>query len=56
MMNIITERISGLTILCTFLAFVIPFTIYKINEKIHMSTDPPWKQEDRKNQESSSNE
>ncbi|MFJ8236117.1 hypothetical protein ACIQ34_10260 [Ureibacillus sp. NPDC094379] len=56
MMKIITERITGLSLLCTLLAYVIPLSIYKINEKIHLNTDPPWKQEDKKNQQSSSDE
>jgi len=39
--------LSAYTIVCTILAFVVPFAVYKINEKIHMKLDPPWKQEDR---------
>lgn len=54
MMDFIEDRITGFTLFCTLLAFVIPFTIYKINEKIHLNSDPPWKQEDKKNQQSSS--
>jgi hypothetical protein len=27
------------------LAFIIPFTIYKINQIIHKDMDPPWKKE-----------
>ncbi|WP_217587828.1 hypothetical protein [Lentibacillus saliphilus] len=35
-----------LIIFCTILAFVIPFTIYKINQKLHEYGDPPWKKEE----------
>lgn len=48
MMNFIEERIPGMfTIVCTLLAFLIPYLVYKINEKIHLNVDPPWKKEDR---------
>lgn len=29
--------------LCTILAFVIPYTVNKINEALHKYGDPPWK-------------
>lgn len=47
-MNFIADYMPGMyTIVCTVLAFFIPFTVYKINERIHKAMDPPWKQEDR---------
>ncbi|RHW35801.1 hypothetical protein D1B33_11910 [Lysinibacillus yapensis] len=48
-MNMIMERFPGMfTVICTLLAYMIPFTIYKINQKIHLKLDPPWKQGDNK--------
>ncbi|WP_171691502.1 hypothetical protein [Paenibacillus germinis] len=29
--------------LCTVLAFVIPYSVNKINEILHKYGDPPWK-------------
>ncbi|GAB3043330.1 hypothetical protein [Virgibacillus ainsalahensis] len=46
MWEVITERLpEKMTILCTILAFVIPFSIHKINQKLHKYGDPPWKKE-----------
>jgi len=46
------DRITGvlqdsLIMICTVLTFVIPYSIYKINGKLHDIGDPPWKKEDR---------
>lgn len=32
--------------ICTILAFVIPYSIYKINLKLREIGDPPWKKDD----------
>lgn len=45
-----TGPINWLLILCTILAFVIPFAIYKINNWLHQYGDPIWKQENRENE------
>ncbi|MEW9701554.1 hypothetical protein [Paenibacillus sp. SI8] len=42
---------STLVIICTILAFLIPFSVYWINTQLHIHGDPPWKvknQEDEK--------
>ncbi|WP_249871713.1 hypothetical protein [Oceanobacillus saliphilus] len=31
----------------TFIAFFVPYMIYKINTKLHKDGDPPWKVEER---------
>lgn len=36
-----------LRVTCTILAFVIPYTIYKINMFLHERGDPPWKKEEK---------
>ncbi|GAB3800380.1 hypothetical protein [Virgibacillus kimchii] len=41
--NLISNLSDGMTVLCTILAFVIPYIIYKINQKLHAIGDPPWK-------------
>ncbi|MBM7601539.1 hypothetical protein JOC34_003964 [Virgibacillus halotolerans] len=33
---------SKLVLICTILAFVIPFIIYQVNQKLHEHGDPPW--------------
>ncbi|WP_332645676.1 hypothetical protein [Lysinibacillus sp. 54212] len=46
MWNIVADRFPGiLTIICTILAYAIPFSIYKINQKLHKDNNPPWKNE-----------
>lgn len=47
------DRITGafsesLIIICTVLSFLIPYSVYKINTKLHDIGDPPWKKEDKK--------
>lgn len=32
-----------MVIFCTMLAFFVPFSVYKINQKLHEYGDPPWK-------------
>lgn len=34
---------NNLVLLCTILSFVIPYLIYKINQKLHEYGDPSWK-------------
>ncbi|WP_172597823.1 hypothetical protein [Ureibacillus thermosphaericus] len=47
-MKFIIEHLpTTYAIVCTVFAFLVPFTVYKINEKIHIVMDPPWKQEER---------
>ncbi|WP_176555774.1 hypothetical protein [Virgibacillus ndiopensis] len=38
---------DSLVIFCTVLAFLIPFTIYKLNRKLHGFGDPPWKKDEK---------
>lgn len=46
-MKFIIEHLpSTYTIVSSVFAFL-TFAVYKINEKIHIAMDPPWKQEDR---------
>lgn len=40
--NSLTDRWR---MICTILSFVIPYSIYKINNFLHEHSDPPWKQE-----------
>lgn len=48
MWTMIMERMpSMLGFVCTALAFLIPFTVHKINQKLHEDTDPPWKKEEQ---------
>jgi len=55
-MEMLMERMPGkLTWICTFLAVVIPYIVYKINEKIHLKMDPPWRQEERQNGQNCNN-
>lgn len=35
--------INWLSIVCTVLSFVIPYTVYKVNRRLHDYGDPPWK-------------
>ncbi|WP_171046355.1 hypothetical protein [Lentibacillus cibarius] len=42
------ERIPDMWVFFNaFLVFIIPYTIYKINQKLHHYGDPPWKKEDK---------
>ncbi|MFD1849608.1 hypothetical protein [Oceanobacillus bengalensis] len=49
MWNMIMGKIPTLPeSLCIFLAFLVPYVTYKINQKLHQDMDPPWKQEEGK--------
>lgn len=37
-----------LIFICTILSFLIPFLVYKVNQKLHEYGDPTWKKEDQK--------
>lgn len=43
-MESITEP---LRVFCNILAFVVPYVIYKVNNRLHEYGDPPWKKEDK---------
>ena len=47
MWDIVKERIDWLVVFCTILAYVIPFSIYKINQLIHKKNNPPWKNKEQ---------
>ncbi|WP_164824271.1 hypothetical protein [Paenibacillus elgii] len=38
---------AGSIWLCAFLSWAIPYTIYRINRKLHELADPPWKKEEQ---------
>ncbi|HLR51721.1 MAG TPA: hypothetical protein VK072_02485 [Candidatus Avamphibacillus sp.] len=55
------EQIAGylpkkIVIVCTILSFLVPYSIFKINSKLHEIGDPPWKQEKEKDPPSSKRE
>ncbi|MFC4559430.1 hypothetical protein ACFO3D_14625 [Virgibacillus kekensis] len=33
-------------LICAFAAFAVPYSIFKINTKLHEFGDPPWKKEE----------
>ncbi|GIO24844.1 hypothetical protein J11TS1_34250 [Oceanobacillus sp. J11TS1] len=42
------DRVMGvlpenLILLCAVLSFLIPYAVYKVNQKLHKYGDPPWK-------------
>lgn len=37
---------ENLVIICTALAFFVPYIVYKINQRLHKYGDPPWKKTD----------
>lgn len=48
MWHMIMERIPTMMgFFCMLLAFFVPFIIYKVNQKMHMDGDPPWKKEEQ---------
>ncbi|WP_171038163.1 hypothetical protein [Aquibacillus sediminis] len=52
MWNIIVERLPDtLSIVCIVLAFVIPYSINKINQTLHKYGDPPWKQQGKQEEQ-----
>lgn len=51
-MQTILDRLPTLEqLLYAGLAFLIPYGIYKINQKLHEAGDPPWKKEQQETQE-----
>ncbi|HLR71072.1 MAG TPA: hypothetical protein VK085_06535 [Pseudogracilibacillus sp.] len=49
MWNLFMESITDkLRVFCTILAFIIPYGIYKINNRLHEYGDPPWKKKEAK--------
>ncbi len=45
------ERFLGILpekmiVFCTLVTFLVPYLIYKLNQKLHKKGDPPWKKED----------
>lgn len=42
LINSITD---WLRLFCTFLVFAIPYTVHKVNKKLHDYGDPPWKRD-----------
>lgn len=38
-----------LRIVCNVLAFAIPYSVYKINIRLHEYGDPPWKKDEKEN-------
>lgn len=46
MIDAILGRIPpGTILLCAVLSAAIPYTVYKINQKLHQAIDPPWKKQ-----------
>jgi hypothetical protein len=43
--TIIDRSPSGMVWTCTVLSVLIPYTIYKINRKLHKLGDAPWSKE-----------
>lgn len=41
--NLMGRMPENMVIICTVLAFLIPYLTNKINEKLHEYGDPPWK-------------
>ncbi|WP_194842114.1 hypothetical protein [Gracilibacillus salitolerans] len=41
--NILGKLPDKLILVCTVLSFLVPYVIYKINQKLHQNGDPPWK-------------
>lgn len=39
---------SGMIIACAVLSFLIPWSVYKVNQMLHKHSDPPWKREENK--------
>lgn len=50
--NLFIDSITNWTrVFCNILAFVVPYTIYKINLKLHEHGDPPWKKDEAEENE-----
>ncbi|SFE89340.1 hypothetical protein [Alteribacillus iranensis] len=41
--TLINSLTDWLRLFCTFLAFAVPYAVFKINKKLHDFGDPPWK-------------
>jgi len=37
-----------LVLTCTVIAFIVPYAVYKVNQKLHEAGDPVWKEEEQK--------
>ncbi len=49
MWDLFIQNITNkLRVICTILAFAVPYSIYKLNNYLHERGDPPWKKEDIK--------
>lgn len=56
MWNFIVEHFPSFSQwMYTFLSFIVPFIVYKVNLKFHETMDPPWKKEEQENQKQPSN-
>ena len=40
---------DNLVLICTVIAFILPYSIYKLNKKLHEDGDPAWKKADQEN-------
>ncbi|MFD1171159.1 hypothetical protein [Oceanobacillus picturae] len=45
--NLMGRLPEKLIMVCTVLAFLVPYAIYKVNQKLHKYGDPPWKKEEK---------
>lgn len=34
-----------LIVICAFIAFIVPYAVYKVNQKLHEIGDPEWKKQ-----------
>jgi len=49
MWNLFIQSITDwLRVVCTILAFLIPFLVYTFNKRLHEYWDPPWKVDEKK--------
>lgn len=47
MWEVIRDSFTMINIICTILSFAIPYSVYKINKRLHAYGDPPWKKEEQ---------
>ncbi|MFD2760242.1 hypothetical protein [Lentibacillus juripiscarius] len=48
MWSMLLDRIPDVWVFLNALfVFIIPYTIYKVNQKLHQHGDPPWKKENK---------
>lgn len=45
--NLLGRMPENLVIICTVLALLIPYFVYKANIRLHKYGDPPWKKEEK---------